>query len=136
MKQIKPYLMFFVGGGLYVALELLWRGRSHGSMFLAGGTGFLLLGAIGDKLPRLPRAARAVLGGGAITALELATGWVFNRRWQVWDYRGIPGNYLGQICPSYSLLWTALSPAGEALDRAADKLLIGPAETVPKAPSP
>ena len=126
-KYAKLGALFALGGCTYVGLEKLWRGRSHGSMFLAGGTGFLLLGAIGRKLPRLPRAARAVLGGGAITAVELATGCVFNRRWQVWDYRGIPGNYLGQICPSYSLLWTCISPAGEALYRSADKLLTRPA---------
>lgn len=128
-KYARLGALFALGGCTYVGLEKLWRGRSHGTMFLAGGTGFLLLGAIGKGLPRLPRAARAVLGGGAITALELATGWVFNRRWQVWDYRGIPGNYLGQICPSYSLLWTCLSPAGEALYRTADKLLTGPVPT-------
>jgi len=125
-KYAKLGALFALGGGAYVGLEKLWRGRSHGSMFLAGGTGFLLLGAIGKKLPRVPRTLRAVMGGGAITAVELATGWIFNRRWQVWDYRGIPGNYLGQICPGYSLLWTALSPAGEALYRSADSLLSRP----------
>ena len=127
---MKPFAkgcaLFALGGSAYVGLEKLWRGRSHGSMFLAGGTGFLMLGAIRKTLPRLPRAARAVLGAGAITALELTTGCIFNRRWQVWDYRGIPGNYLGQICPSYTLLWTCLSPAGEALYRSADRFLTGP----------
>ena len=126
--------LFALGGCTYVGLEKLWRGRSHGSMFLAGGTGFLLLGAIGDKLPRLPRAARAVLGGGAITALELVTGWVFNRRWQVWDYRGLPGNYLGQICPGFSILWIPLAALGEGLYAAADKLLTVPRKEKPAAP--
>ena len=120
---MKGSALFLLGGSAYVGLEKLWRGRSHGSMFLAGGTGFLLLGAIGKGLPRLPRAARAVLGAGAITAVELTAGCVFNRRWQVWDYRGLPGNYLGQICPGYCLLWVPLAAAGEGLYAAADKLL-------------
>ena len=120
---MKGSALFLLGGSAYVGLEKLWRGRSHGSMFLAGGTGFLLLGAIGKGLPRLPRAARAVLGAGAITAVELTAGCVFNRRWQVWDYRGLPGNYLGQVCPGYCLLWIPLAAAGEGLYAAADKLL-------------
>ena len=120
---MKGSALFLLGGSAYVGLEKLWRGRSHGSMFLAGGTGFLLLGAIGKGLPRLPRAARAVLGAGAITAVELTAGCVFNRRWQVWDYRGLPGNYLGQVCPGYCLLWIPLAAAGEGLYIAADKLL-------------
>ena len=41
----KGYL-FAVGGGAYVGLELLYRGRSHISMFAAGGACFLLLGKI------------------------------------------------------------------------------------------
>ena len=120
---MKGSALFLLGGSAYVGLEKLWRGRSHGSMFLAGGTGFLLLGAIGKGLPRLPRVARAVLGAGAITAVELTAGCVFNRRWQVWDYRGLPGNYLGQVCPGYCLLWIPLAAAGEGLYTAADKLL-------------
>ena len=131
-KITKISLLFALGGGAYVGLEKLWRGRSHGSMFLAGGTGFLLLGAIGKGLPRLPRAARAVLGGTALTAVELGAGCIFNRRWQVWDYRGVPGNYLGQICPAYTLLWTCLAAAGEGLYMAADDLLT---PAVPNAPS-
>lgn len=124
---MKPFAkgcaLFVLGGSAYVGLEKLWRGRSHGSMFLAGGTGFLMLGAIGKTLPRLPRAARAVVGAGAITALELTAGCIFNRRWQVWDYRGLPGNYLGQICPGFSILWIPLAALGEGLYAAADSFL-------------
>ena len=32
-----------------------------------------------------------------------------NRQHQVWDYRRLPYNYLGQICLSYSLLWVPVS---------------------------
>ena len=128
MKIVEKSLLFALGGGAYVGLEKLWRGRSHPSMFLAGGTAFLLLGAIGKKLPRLPGSARAVLGAGAITAVELAAGWTFNRRWQIWDYRGLPGNYLGQICPAYCALWVPVAAAGERLYRVAEEL-ISPRET-------
>lgn len=125
MKLVKNCALFALGGGAYVGLEKLWRGRSHGSMFLAGGTGFLLLGALKEACPHLPRGVRAVMGAGVLTGVELASGFVFNRRWQVWDYRGLPGNYLGQICPAFTALWVPVAALGEALYSAADRLLEG-----------
>jgi hypothetical protein len=44
-----------------------------------------------------------------VTALELLTGLLVNRDHQVWDYRQMPCNYLGQICLPYSLLWLPVS---------------------------
>ena len=39
------------GGCLYVILELLWRGRSHWTMFILGGVCFVLIGAINEVIP-------------------------------------------------------------------------------------
>jgi len=119
---LKKTALFALGGGSYVGLELLWRKRSHGSMFLAGGTGFLLLGQL-SRAKKLPPVLRSVLGAGMLTGVELATGCVFNRRWQVWDYRGLPGNYLGQICPAFTLLWVPLAAMGEVLYTTAERTL-------------
>lgn len=88
-----------------MGLELLWRGWSHGTMFLAGGVCFLLIGHLGEVRPALPLLWQAVAGAGIITMVELAAGMAFNRSYQVWDYRSSPGNFLGQICPIFSLLW-------------------------------
>ena len=123
MKIKKMAALFALGGGAYVALEHLWRGRSHISMFLAGGSAFLLLGKLRNWKRFLPQPLRSVTGAGMITAVELAAGLLFNRRWQVWDYRGMPGNYLGQICPAFTALWIPLAAAGEALYHIADRLL-------------
>lgn len=112
-------VMFTLGGSAYVALEMLWRGRSHISMFAAGGVCFLLLGAMGRK-NRKP-GKRAALGATAITAVELATGLLVNRDWRVWDYRGMPGNLLGQVCLPYSALWAGLSLVAMALYPQAEK---------------
>lgn len=106
-------MMFALGGGIYVALEMLWRGRSHISMFAAGGVCFLLLGAMGRKNWKLGK--RSLLGAVAITAVELAAGLLVNRDWQVWDYRGEPLNLFGQVCLGYSALWAGLSLAAMAL---------------------
>lgn len=107
MKCTKALAFFAVGGSTYVGLELLWRGRSHISMFGAGGLSFLLLGQLG-KLP-LSKTSKAVAGSGVITAVELGTGLLVNRNYRVWDYRNLPGNYRGQICPQFVLLWAPLS---------------------------
>ena len=77
-------------------------------MFFAGGTCFLLLG----KLKPLPPWAKAVVGAGIITAVELAAGLLINRKYTVWDYRNAPFNFMGQICLPYSLLWMPVALAG------------------------
>ena len=109
MKLLQKTALFFLGGGAYVGLELLYRGRSHGSMFLAGGASLLLIGQLNHVTPRLPPALRAVAGAGIITMVELAAGLLFNRDYRVWDYRSQPGNWLGQICPRFFLLWVGLA---------------------------
>lgn len=107
MRIWKKCFLFCLGGGLYAAIELVYRGRTHGSMFLLGGACFLILG----KLRRLPLSwpALTLLGAAAVTAGELLTGLLVNRDYSVWDYRALPMNYMGQICLQFSLLWMPLS---------------------------
>ena len=78
-------------------------------MFLAGGAALLLIGQLNHVKPRLPLFFRAVAGAGIITMVELTAGLLFNRNYSVWDYRGHWGNYMGQICPLFSLLWIGLA---------------------------
>lgn len=115
MAVIYQTFLFLVGGFGYVGLELLWRGRSHISMFLAGGLCFLLLGQL-DRT-RLSFSAKCLLGAVIITAVELLAGLLTNRDHQVWDYRQMPFNFLGQVCLSYSLLWIPVSFGAMLLHR-------------------
>lgn len=119
MKILKTCLLFYTGGTAYMMLEFLWRGHSHYSMFLLGGSCFLLLGQL-RKL-RLPLPILVILGALGITALELLTGLWVNRNYAVWDYRQLPYNFLGHICLNYSLLWMPVSLAGMALYELADR---------------
>lgn len=80
-------------------------------MFLAGGTCFLLLGHLNQVRPRLPMPARAVVGAGIITMVELAAGLAVNRSYAVWDYREQSGNLWGQICPAFTALWVPVALA-------------------------
>ena len=102
----KTLLAFAAGGVGYCALETLWRGRTHPSMFLCGGAalaGFRRLAQKGGS-----RLGLCLKGCALITGCELLCGLVFNRRHTVWDYSRLPGNLRGQICPQFLALWLGL----------------------------
>ena len=103
-------------------LELLWRGWSHGSMFLAGGTSFLLLGQL--TRTKIRPVGKALLGTCVITGVELATGLLFNRNYQVWDYRKVPLSFVGQICLPFSLLWIPVGMGAMGLYKILDRCLV------------
>ena len=107
MKIARQLGLFALGGSGYVGLELLWRRRSHVSMFAAGGIAFLVLGKLRES--RLPQPMKPVAGAGMITLVELVTGLLVNRDRHVWDYRDLPLNYGGQICLPFFLLWIPIS---------------------------
>ena len=113
MRFWKDLVLFYIGGILYVLLELVWRGRSHPTMFLLGGLCFLLINALG-RIPAVaesPLLGRAVLSAVMVTTLELLCGLLVNVVLQlnVWDYSHQPLNFMGQICPLFFLLWIPVS---------------------------
>ena len=111
MKIWKHLMLGYLGGMIYGAIELLWRGRTHGSMFVLGGLCFVLIGRLGRIKPTLPMPLRGLVSAVMVTALELGCGLVVNQEYSVWDYRQMPLNYHGQICLPFSLLWVPLSLA-------------------------
>ena len=116
---LKYLFLYNVGGSLYVLIELLWRSRSHWTMFLLGGLCFVLLGLINEVLPwSTPLFVQMCIGACIVTVLEFITGCVVNLwlHWNVWDYSNLPGNILGQVCPQFFLLWMPVSVGGIVLD--------------------
>ncbi len=103
---MRPFLLGAVG---YPALEVLWRGRTHPSMALAGGLGAAMIHRIHQT--DLPALGKSLLCGAGITAIEAACGLLWNRQYQVWDYRRMPLNWRGQVCVPYTALWCLLSGA-------------------------
>lgn len=121
MKKVicKYMTLLLIGGGLYVLVELIWRGRSHWTMFLLGGLCFISIGLINEIIPwDMPLWQQIIIGAGIITALEFLTGCIVNLwlGWDVWDYSGLPGNILGQICPQFFLLWVPIALVAIVLD--------------------
>ena len=123
MKIWKGCMLYYLGGCAYLFLEFLFRGWSHGSMFLLGGVCFVLIGQLNRWLKGIPLALRLVVFAGVVTGLELLTGLLVNRDFGVWDYRGLPYNYLGQISLQFSLLWIPVSFAAVLLYTWADRKL-------------
>lgn len=114
---------FLVGGLGYVLLELLWRGRSHWSMFLVGGACFRIIGRLDELLCRCRRSTRCAACALAVTAVEFCSGCVFNLllKMNVWDYSRFRFHLLGQVCLLYSVLWGFLSIPACGLYRGCQK---------------
>ena len=105
---------FFVGGSVYYALELLWRGHSHITMWFCGAVCMLGIFFIEWCHAEKPLLLRMLLSALFITATEFAFGCVFNL-WLglgVWDYSALPLNLLGQICLPFTCIWYLLAFPG------------------------
>jgi len=112
MKIAKKYITLFTIGGIgYALIELMWRRRTHLSMVLAGGICFVLFAVIAKRLKRAPLYVKVAVCALTVTLIELIFGVVFNRMlgMNVWDYSNQPFNFLGQICPAFTLMWAGLS---------------------------
>ena len=109
-KWHKCFLKFMLGGVGYGLLELIWRGRTHFSMVLTGGACLVAICAVNEKLKGKNIFLRSGICAAAITVAEFSVGMLVNRvfNMSVWDYSGMAGNILGQICPLYSFLWFLL----------------------------
>lgn len=124
MTAIKYSLLFVTGGAAYAMLEIACRGRTHWTMFLAGGLCFLFLYWIAINSPE-PLWKKAIMGGIIITTVEFLVGGVVNigLHWEVWDYSHHKFNLFGQICPMFSVMWTGLSVPAIGLCQIIEKLV-------------
>lgn len=114
------YLVFFmIGGFTYGGIEILFRGYSHISMFVAGGICFVLMGQLYKVAEgRLSLLSQMLISAGLITLVEFITGLVVNvwMKLEVWDYSELSFNVMGQICPLFTVIWFILSPLGIILN--------------------
>lgn len=116
----KELILFFIGGLLYIIIELLWRGRSHWTMFILGGLCFIIIGALNNFIYTYKDSLikQMLVSSFIITLLEFISGVILNifLNLNVWDYSNMPCNLLGQVCLPFSILWVFLSLAAIILD--------------------
>jgi len=92
-------------------------------MALAGGICFILFSLVAEGFSDMPLLVRAFLSAVGVTLVELVFGLIFNIMlgMRVWDYSKMPLNFLGQICPLFSLFWVGIAliflPLADALNR-------------------
>ncbi len=100
-------VLFLLGGVFYALIEVVWRGYTHWSMLVLGGTVFLTLYKLFNKLDKFSLLEKCVIGAGIITMLEFITGCIVNLYFDmgVWNYSRMPFNLLGQVCILYSTMW-------------------------------
>lgn len=109
---IKYFILFVIGGLIYCAMEMAWRGKTHWTMLIVGGLCFLFCGSINELFDMdMPIWIQMLICAAGITTIEFISGIILNIILQlnVWDYSNMPFNVLGQICLPFSFLWFLLS---------------------------
>lgn len=109
-ERFLEILVFILGGYTYAMLEILFRGHTHWTMALTGGACVLTMYMLSGWLLGVPLVIGALAGATIITIYEFVVGVIVNINlgWNVWDYSQMPGNILGQICPTFTAIWFAL----------------------------
>lgn len=107
----KCIFLFLIGGIGYGLLEIGFRGFTHWSMVITGGSALVSLYLINHTFPNSSIISKAFAGCAVITILEFTVGLVVNKLFSfgVWDYTGSPANILGIISLKFSLCWFAIS---------------------------
>ena len=106
------FILFLIGGFIYMGIELLWRGRTHWTMGIVGGICFVLIGLINELFTfEMYILTQAIIGAILVTIVEYISGCIINIHFglAVWDYSNLPFNIQGQVCLLFSFLWVLLS---------------------------
>lgn len=108
----KQVIIFLMGGFIYGAIEILFRGYTHPSMFITGGLCLVWVGGLNsffEKQLSLP--AQMFMGSIIITSAEFLCGLIVNIGFgmNVWDYSNMPFNIMGQICLMFLFFWFLIS---------------------------
>lgn len=120
LKSItKAIILFIIGGIVYCAMEILWRGYTHWTMGILGGLCFIIIGEFNEHIEwDEPLWIQMIKGSFVITSLEFITGCILNL-WlhlNIWDYSNLPMNILGQICVPFMVIWFFVSLIAIVLD--------------------
>ena len=103
-------LRFLMGGGAYLLIEIVWRmlyqhRATHPIIMIPAGTVLMLLCFLDEKKWNI--FLSALMGMLTVTCFELVIGLIAIHAFDtyLWDYGGIPGNFMRVVCPRWSLIW-------------------------------
>lgn len=114
-KKILPlFVIFNTSGFIYIMLELLWRGRSHWTMFVCAGLCGLVMANVNNNLLKFETDFRiqVIVSALCCSAFEFLFGFIFNGDFTIWDYRGMWGtiHWLGdQVNLLFFGIWILIS---------------------------
>ena len=116
-RWVLSMLLWVWGGTVYFLLEvgyisLTGHPERISWTMLAVAIGLCIpVERCGAELPwGSPLWLQALACAGLVTGVELVAGLVLNI-WMgldIWDYSGMPGNLMGQICPQFAAVWWGL----------------------------
>lgn len=107
-ELFRQIIIMLYGGFIYGAVEILYRGHTHPSMFILGGLSLVWVGGLnGFFKRRLPLPVQMLIGSVIITLGEFLCGLIVNVQLNldVWDYSDMPFNIYGQICLLFTVIW-------------------------------
>lgn len=133
-KVNKSAVLFITGFCLYITIEVCYRGYSYPLMGLCGGTAFVLIDKINDKISwDIDILVQGVIGSVIITAFELLIGLMSLNGIlsMMWDYSNLPFNYKGIICLPFSLIWIGISIVAVFLADAINYYFLGEDKEIP-----
>ncbi|CUX50402.1 putative ABC transporter permease [Clostridium sp. C105KSO13] len=116
MKKLSEYLFLWtLGGTIYYAFEMAFRGFSHWSMFVLGGVCMVFFAQQGLWVKwKDPLWLQVVRCAVFVTSAEFITGIIVNKwlKWNVWDYSDQIFHLFGQICVPFIILFSGLCALG------------------------
>ena len=72
-------MLFLLGGGMYIGIEMLWRGYSHWTMGIVGGLCFVIIGGLNNYIPwKMTLQKQAVIGALVVISIEFVSGIILN----------------------------------------------------------
>jgi len=108
----RQLVIFMAGGFIYGAIEILYRGHTHPSMFITGGLCLVWVGGLNSFFKKdISVPVQMIIGAVIITAAEFICGVIVNIGFgmQVWDYSDLPFNIMGQVCLLFLCIWFLFS---------------------------
>lgn len=109
---LRQLVIFTAGGFIYGAIEILYRGHTHPSMFITGGLCLVWVGGLNSFFKKdISVPVQMIIGAVIITAAEFICGVIVNIGFgmQVWDYSDLPFNIMGQVCLLFLCIWFLFS---------------------------